>query len=92
MKKLFGLFALLSLAVGFTACEKGVNNNETPNTTVTISVDKNEIMADGKEFATFTVNVAEAQIICLNDNSVSQALHSRLPQRASIVLLLFTMA
>ena len=70
MKKLFGLFALLSLAVGFTACEKGVNNNETPNTTVTISVDKNEIMADGKEFATFTVNVAEAQIICLNDNSV----------------------
>ena len=72
MKKLFGLFALLSLAVGFTACEKVAqeNNSDTPTTSITLSVDKSEIAADGKEFATFSVDVADAQIICLNDNSV----------------------
>ena len=71
MKRLFSLFALLSLAVGFTACEQ-TNTPDTPDTptAVTLSVDKSEIVADGAEFATFTVDVAEAQIICLNDNSV----------------------
>ena len=69
MRKLFNLFAILSLAVGFTACEE-VTPNDTDNTAVTISVDNGEILADGKEFATFTVSPAEAQIICLNDNSV----------------------
>ena len=68
MKKLFNLFAILSLAVGFAACEEVTN--EPDNATVTISVDKGEISADGKEVATFTVAPAEAQIICLNDNSV----------------------
>ena len=67
MKKLFNLFAILALAVGFTACEEVTN--EPDNTAVTISVDKDTITADGKEFATFTVSPAEAQIICLNDNS-----------------------
>ena len=69
MKKLFGLFALLSLAVGFTACEE-VAPNTPDNNEVTLSVDKAEISADGKEFVTFTATPAEAQIICLNDNSV----------------------
>lgn len=69
MKKLFGLFAILSLAVGFTACEE-VAPNTPDNSVVTLSVDKNEISADGKEFVTFTATPAEAQIICLNDNSV----------------------
>ena len=69
MKKLFSIFALLSLAVGFTACEE-VTPNTPDNTEVTLSVDKAEISADGKEFVTFTVAPAEAQIICLNDNSV----------------------
>ena len=71
MKRLFSLFALLSLAVGFTACEQ-TNTPDTPDTptAVTLSVDKSEIVADGAEFATFTVDVAETQIICLNDNSV----------------------
>ena len=69
MKKLFGLFAILSLAVGFTACEE-VAPNTPDNSEVTLSVDKNEISADGKEFVTFTATPAEAQIICLNDNSV----------------------
>ena len=68
MKKLFGLFALLSLAVGFTACEEVTP--DTPNNAVTISVDKSEITANGSDFVTFTVSPAEAQIICLNDNSV----------------------
>ena len=68
MKKLFNLFAILSLAVGFAACEEVTN--EPDNAAVTISVDKGEISADGKEVATFTVAPAEAQIICLNDNSV----------------------
>ena len=68
MRKLFNIFAILSLAVGFAACEEVTN--EPDNTAVTISVDKGEISADGKEVATFTVAPAEAQIICLNDNSV----------------------
>lgn len=69
MKKFFCLIALLSLAVGFTACEP-TTPNDTDQTAVTISVDKSEITADGADYATFTVNIAEAQIICLNDNSV----------------------
>ena len=68
MKKLFGLFALLSLAVGFTACEEVTH--DTPSNAVTITVDKSEITANGTDFVTFTVSPAEAQIICLNDNSV----------------------
>jgi hypothetical protein len=67
MKKLFSLIALLSLAVGFTACEEVTS--DTPNA-VTISADKSEITANGTDFVTFTVSPAEAQIICLNDNSV----------------------
>ena len=69
MKKLFSLIALLSLAVGFTACEE--TNPDTPDTkTVTLSANKSEITANGTDFVTFTVSPAEAQIICLNDNSV----------------------
>ena len=75
MKKLFSLIALLSLAVGFTACEE--TNPDTPDTkTVTLSANKSEIMADGVETVSFeaTVNGVVTsdgvQIICLNDNSV----------------------
>ena len=75
MKKLFSLIALLSLAVGFTACEE--TNPDTPDTkTVTLSANKSEIMADGVETVSFeaTVNgdvtTDGVQIICLNDNSV----------------------
>ena len=78
MKKLFGLFALLSLAVGFTACEE--TTPDTPDTkTVTLSANKSEIMADGVETVSFetTVNGVVTsdgvQIICLNDNSVLSA-------------------
>ena len=75
MKKLFSLIALLSLAVGFTACEE--KTPDTPDTaTVALSATKTEIMADGVETVSFeaTVNGVVTsdgvQIICLNDNSV----------------------
>lgn len=79
MKKLFSLIALLSLAVGFTACEE--TNPDTPDTptTVALSANKSEIMADGVETVSFeaTVNGVVTsdgvQIICLNDNSVLSA-------------------
>ena len=78
MKKLFSLIALLSLAVGFTACEE--KTPDTPDTqTVTLSANKSEIMADGVETVSFeaTVNGVVTsdgvQIICLNDNSVLSA-------------------
>lgn len=78
MKKLFSLIALLSLAVGFTACEE--TNPDAPDTkTVTLSANKSEIMADGVETVSFeaTVNGVVTsdgvQIISLNDNSVLSA-------------------
>ena len=78
MKKLFSLIALLSLAVGFTACEE--TNPDAPDTkTITLSANKSEIMADGVETVSFeaTVNGVVTsdgvQIICLNDNSVLSA-------------------
>lgn len=78
MKKLFSLIALLSLAVGFTACEE--TTPDAPDTkTVTLSANKSEIMADGVEAVSFeaTVNGVVTsdgvQIICLNDNSVLSA-------------------
>ena len=77
MKKLFNIFALLSLATGFVACEN--TEQPTPDNKeyqVELSADKAEIMADGQEVATFTVEVDGSNttdgvmIICLNDNSV----------------------
>ncbi len=81
MKKLFSLIALLSLAVGFTACEeKTPDTPDTPTTTtVSLSADKSAIVADGVETVSFetTVNGVVTsdgvQIICLNDNSVLSA-------------------
>ncbi len=75
MKKLFSLFTLISLAVGFTACEV----NSTPDSgeyTVALSATKGEILADGRETVSFEATVNSVvtcdgvQIICLNDNSV----------------------
>lgn len=77
MRKLFNIFALLSLAAGFVACEN--TEQPTPDNkeySVELSADKVEIMADGQEVATFTVEVDGSNttdgvmIICLNDNSV----------------------
>lgn len=77
MRKLFNIFALLSLAAGFVACEN--TEQPTPDNkeySVELSADKAEIMADGQDAATFTVEVDGSNttdgvmIICLNDNSV----------------------
>ena len=76
MKKLFNLFAILSLAVGFTACEVSVDPIEDGEHTVALSADKGEIVADGKDSVSFeatvdgVVTTEGVQIICLNDNSV----------------------
>ena len=74
MKRFFNIFAIIALAFGFVACE-GNDTTENKEYNVELSVDKNSIMADGEEQATFTVKVdgavaEDAQIICLNDNSI----------------------
>lgn len=74
MKRFFNIFAIIALAFGFVACE-GNETTENKEYNVELSVDKNSIMADGEEQATFTVKVdgavaEDAQIICLNDNSI----------------------
>ena len=73
MKRFFQIFAIAALALGFTACEQGeaADNGEI---TLSLTADKNEIVADGVDKVTFTVLVndkanSEAQIICLKDNS-----------------------
>ena len=74
MKKLFGLFAILSLAVGFTACEEVPV--EPGNYDVVISANKTEIVANGTDVVSFEVTVDGVvttngvQIVCLNNNSV----------------------
>ena len=76
MKKLFSIFAFLSLAVGFTACETAPDVNEPENHDVVLSVNKQKILADGTDSVTFAVTVdgvnvsSDIQIINLNDNSV----------------------
>lgn len=74
MKRFFHIFAIIALAFGFVACE-GNETTENKEYNVELSADKNSIMADGEEQATFTVKVdgavaEDAQIICLNDNSI----------------------
>ena len=77
MKKLFNLFAILSLAVGFTACEESTTPDEPAKEyTVALSANKSEILADGVESVSFEITVdgvvttEGVQVICLNDNSV----------------------
>ena len=77
MKKLFSLFAILSLAVGFTACEQSTTPDEPAKEyTVALSANKSEILADGAESVSFEITVdgvvttEGVQVICLNDNSV----------------------
>ena len=76
MKKLFSIFALLSLAVGFTACEQPEQPAD-KECNVVISATKSEILADGVDSTTFEVTVDgvvtdDALVICLNDNTVLQ--------------------
>lgn len=74
MKRLFGILTVLSLAVGFTACEEPAPDTTTHN--VELTADKKNIIADGVECVTFAVEVdgksqsEDVQIIMLNDNSI----------------------
>ena len=76
MKKLFSIFALLSLATGFVACETTEQTEDNKEYNVELTADKTAIVADGSDAATFTVKVDgkattdDVMIICLNDNSV----------------------
>ncbi len=80
MKKLFNIFALFSLAMGFVACEQtepqNPNNNDKKEYSVELTSDKDSIVANGSDAVTFTIKVdgvetsEEVMIICLNDNSV----------------------
>ena len=80
MRKLFNIFALLSLVTGFVACES--TEQPTPDNkeySVELTADKTEIVADGSDASTFTVKVDGkvstdgVMIICLNDNSVLES-------------------
>ena len=81
MKKLFSIFAMFSLAVGFTACEDISSDidqpvDDTKDPVVVLTADKQEITADGTDCVTFTATVdgvsvsSNLQIINLNDNTV----------------------
>lgn len=75
--KLFRLFPLMIAALlGFVACEENPQVDNKPDPVVELKVDKQTIVADGEDKATFTVFVdkvertADCKIICLKDNSI----------------------
>ena len=68
MKKLFSIFTILAIAFGFTACDTLNNETDDTTTTITLSKDKDTIAADGVDFVTFTTLVngeanADVQIV-----------------------------
>ena len=74
MKKFFNIFAVLTLALGFVACE-GPNGEPQEAKKPVLTADKSSIVADGADKATFTATVdgvanAEIMIIALKDNSI----------------------
>ena len=74
MKKFLSIFAIVALALGFTACEPTVEPQPEAQKP-TLSVDKSEILANGADKATFTATVngvesADIQIISLKDNTI----------------------
>ena len=76
MKKFFSIFAVVALALGFTACDNTEPTPDNKEYTVELSADKSEILADGEDAVTFSIKVdgksasEGVQLICLNDNSV----------------------
>lgn len=75
MKKFLSIFAIIALALGFTACEEVTVEPQPEAQKPTLSVDKSEILANGSDKATFTATVngvesADIQIISLKDNSI----------------------
>ena len=74
MKKFFSIFAIVALALGFTACEEPTVDPQDHGKPM-LSVDKTEILANGADKATFTAYVkgvedAGVQIISLKNNAI----------------------
>ena len=74
MKRLFQIFAIAALALGFTACDEPVETPNNEEIKISLTADKNEILADGVETVTFTALVndksnSDIQIVCTNNNS-----------------------
>ena len=76
MRRLFNIFAVAALALGFAACEPTVTP-DTPQEAKkpALEADKTEIVANGADKVTFTATVdgeanAEIIIVSLKDNSV----------------------
>ena len=76
MKRLFQIFAIAALALGFTACdEQGEGLEGGGEVSISLTGDKSEIVADGIEAVTFTALVNgeandDIMIICLKNNSI----------------------
>ena len=74
MKKFLSIFAIVALALGFTACEEPTVDPQDHGKPM-LSVDKTEILANGADKATFTAYVkgvedAGVQIISLKNNAI----------------------
>ena len=74
MKKLFKIFAIAALALGFTACEQPSEGIQSDEVNISLTGDKSEIVANGIDAVVFTALVngeakSDIQIICLKNNS-----------------------
>ena len=75
MNRLFKIFAIAAIALGFTECDTPNSDTETTANTITLEADKSTIAADGVDFVTFTALVnGEAnegvQIVSLKNNEI----------------------
>ena len=75
MKKFLSIFAIVALALGFTACEEPTVEPQPEGKKPALEADKTEIVANGADKVTFTATVdgeanAEIIIVSLKDNSI----------------------
>ena len=77
MKRLFQIFAIVALALGFTACDEQSEGIQSGEINITLTGDKSEIVANGIDAVVFTALVngeanSDIQIISLKNNSFVQ--------------------
>lgn len=75
MKKLFSIFTLAAIALGFASCDPINSEEPAAAKKPVLTADKSEIVANGVDKVTFTATVdgeenAEIMIIALKDNSI----------------------